>query len=316
MVRKTKLQQLKGRGASQNADSRSESYCDDFLVYLRNECHLAANSVKAYQRDMSHFLEWLGDQPIPKLKIGDLSLYVGWLCRRSLAPATVARHVVALRTFYKYLQLEAVVRDNPAELLTTQKMWQRMPGVLSPKQVDALLVAPRRSDTYWLRDRALLEVLYATGCRASEACDLRVHNVDLKHKHLKCEGKGGKQRMVPLGGRAIEAIERYAEQTRPKLVALAMTTPDHLFLSRSGRPLDRIQLWRIVKRYAKRVGVQAEIGPHSLRHSFATHLLAGGAGLRQVQEMLGHANIQTTQIYTHVDHSRLQKVHKQYHPRA
>ncbi|MEZ6090888.1 MAG: site-specific tyrosine recombinase XerD [Pirellulaceae bacterium] len=316
MARKTKLQQLKERGPSQTSDGRSQSYCTDFIAYLRNECHLADNSVNAYRRDLSHFLEWLGDRAIPTLKIADLSQYVSWLSRRNLAPATVARHVVALRTFYKYLQLEAVVRDNPAELLTTQKMWQRMPGVLSPKQVDALLVAPRRSDSYWLRDRALLEVLYATGCRASEACGLRLQDVDLKRKHLKCEGKGGKQRMVPLGGRAIEAIEIYVEQTRPKLVALAAETPDHLFLSRSGRALDRIQLWRLVKRYAQRVGVQAEISPHSLRHSFATHLLAGGAGLRQVQEMLGHANIQTTQIYTHVDHSRLQKVHRQYHPRA
>ncbi|WP_145342040.1 site-specific tyrosine recombinase XerD [Rosistilla ulvae] len=316
MARPTKLQQLKSRGPAKNSDGRSQSYCADFIVYLRNECHLAENSIKAYSRDLKRFLDWLEDRSIPRLKIAELSQYVSWLCQRSLAPASVARHVVALRTFYKYLQLEGVVLDNPAELLTTQKMWQRMPGVLSPAQVDGLLAAPRRSDSYWQRDRALLEVLYATGCRASEVCGLRLQNVNLKQKHLKCEGKGGKQRMVPLGLRSIESIQLYIDQLRVRLVALAAATPEHLFLSRSGQALDRVQVWRLVKRYAQRAGISDDISPHSLRHSFATHLLAGGAGLRQVQEMLGHANIQTTQIYTHVDHSRLQKVHREFHPRA
>lgn len=316
MSRLTKLQKLAKQGPVKPTIGQTESYCEDFIAYLTNECHLAANSVAAYRRDMRRFIEWLDGRRIADLRIAELSLYVTWLSQQSLAPASIARHVVALRTFYKYLQLEGVVRDNPAELLTTQKMWQRMPGVLSPSLVEALLNAPRRSDSYWLRDRAMLEVLYATGCRASEACSLRLQDVNLKQKHLKCEGKGGKQRMVPLGGRAVAAITAYLAESRCQLAALAPTTPDTLFLSRSGRALDRVQLWRLLKMYAKRVGIDSEISPHSLRHSFATHLLAGGAGLRQVQEMLGHANIQTTQIYTHVDHSRLQKVHKQFHPRA
>lgn len=316
MARLTKLQQLAKQGPVKPTIGQTESYCEDFIAYLTNECHLAANSVAAYRRDMRRFLQWLEGRRIASLRIKDLSQYVSWLSQHSLAPSSVARHVVALRTFYKYLQLEGVVRDNPAELLTTQKMWQRMPGVLSPAQVESLLNAPRPSDSYCVRDRALLEVMYATGCRASEACGLTLQDINLKAKHLKCEGKGGKQRMVPLGGRAIEAINVYLRDSRPELVRLARTTPTALFLSRTGQALDRVQLWRLIKRYAQRVGISAEISPHSLRHSFATHLLAGGAGLRQVQEMLGHANIQTTQIYTHVDHSRLQKVHKQFHPRA
>ena len=225
-------------------------------------------------------------------------------------------NVVAIRTFFKFLQLEGLIRENPAELLVTQKMWERIPSVLTQQQVDDFLNAPRKSDSFCLRDRALLEVLYATGCRATEVCTLRIRDLSLSERYIKCEGKGGKQRMVPIGATAISAIQTYCEHLRGKLAAKHPHPPEELFLSRSGRPLDRIQLWRLVKHYAKRVGIASEVSPHSLRHSFATHLLAGGADLRFVQEMLGHASIQTTQIYTHVEHSRLKKVHRQFHPRA
>ena len=191
-----------------------------------------------------------------------------------------------------------------------------MPGVLSPNEVEAFLSAVKKSDSFWQRDRALLEVLYATGCRASEVCTLRVRDLTLDEKTLRCHGKGDKQRMVPIGGRAIQAIQLYLEESRHILADRNPGQIDELFLSRGGKALDRIQLWRLVKRYAKRAGISDEISPHSLRHSFATHLLAGGADLRQVQEMLGHASIQTTQIYTHVEHSRLQRVHRDFHPRA
>jgi integrase/recombinase XerD len=183
--------------------------------------------------------------------------------------------------------------------------------------VESFLNAPRKTDSFWQRDVAMLEVLYATGCRASEVCHLRIRDLALAEKQIRCEGKGGKQRIVPIGGRAIEAIERYSGELRGTLAAKRKgPPPEELFLSRSGRPMDRIQLWRLVKFYAARAGIDAKISPHSLRHSFATHLLAGGADLRLVQEMLGHASIQTTQIYTHVEHSRLKKVHQQFHPRA
>ncbi len=317
LARTTKLQQLRKNGPPAKSGRATESVCSDFLDYLRGECHLAANTIAAYGRDLKRFVGWLGDRRLAALGIADLSDFVGLLHSEGLAPASVARNVVALRTFFKYLQLEGIVPDNPADLIATQKMWQRMPGVMSTAQVDAFLLAPRKTDSYWQRDVAMLEVLYATGCRASEVCSLRIRDLSLDEKHLRCEGKGGKQRMVPIGSRAIAAIRRYTSQLRGKLAARRKgPPPEELFLSRNGNPLDRIQLWRLVKYYALRAGLDSDVSPHSLRHSFATHLLAGGADLRLVQEMLGHASIQTTQIYTHVEHSRLKKVHRQFHPRA
>ncbi|TWU59139.1 Tyrosine recombinase XerD [Rubripirellula tenax] len=314
--RTTKLQQLAQSGPAPKSGRATQTLCSDFLDYLRGECHLAANSVAAYGRDMTRFVTWVGDRRLGGLTVGDLTDYMGQLRTFDLAPASIARNLVAVRTFFKFLQLEGVVQDNPAELLATQKMWQRMPTVLSTRQVDTFLRSPKKTDKYWQRDVAMLEVLYATGCRASEVCTLRVRDLSLADRYLKCEGKGGKQRMVPIGSTAIAAIQRYCAELRGELAAKMPHPPEELFLSRSGRPLDRIQLWRMVKLYARRVGIDSAISPHSLRHSFATHLLAGGADLRQVQEMLGHASIQTTQIYTHVEHSRLKKVHQQFHPRA
>ena len=306
--RVTKLQQLQSGAAKQPATAAGQAVCDEYLLYLRRECHLAENTVAAYSRDMKRFVTWMAGRHPSDLTISDLSDFVGTLHDSQLAPASISRSIVAVRTFFKYLQLEGIATENPAELLATQKSWQRMPGVLSPTEVENFLAAVKKSDAFWQRDRALLEVLYATGCRASEVCTLRVRDLTLSEKHLRCHGKGNKQRMVPIGGRAISAIELYIQEGRSALADRAPVAHDELFLSRNGRPLDRIQLWRLVKRYAQRAGILSDISPHSLRHSFATHLLAGGADLRQVQEMLGHASIQTTQIYTHVEHSRLQKV--------
>ena len=312
----TKLQQLRSGGPPPSPTRTDQALCDDFIAYLRGECHLAANSIAAYGRDLRRFLSWADSRPMSSLGVNEISDFVAALHDEQLAPASIARCVVAVRTFYKYLQLEGVASENPAELLATQKMWQRIPKVLTQTQVDALLSAPRRLEKYALRDRAMLEVLYATGCRVSEVCNLRVRDLSLGEKHLKCEGKGGKQRLVPIGNRAIAAIHAYCADLRGLLAARCDHPPEALFLSRSGKALDRIMLWRLIKHYAVRAGIDPNISPHSLRHSFATHLLAGGADLRQVQEMLGHASIQTTQIYTHVEHSRLKKVHKQFHPRA
>jgi integrase/recombinase XerD len=315
-LRRTKLQQLREQAGAAGGPNRTQSLCDDFLDYLRGECHLADNTVQAYGRDLKRFVTWAGGRPIAQLRIDELSQYVASLQRSQLAPASISRNIVAVRTFFKYLQLEGVVEDNPAELIATQKMWERVPKVLSPRQVETFLQSPRKRDSFWQRDRALLEVLYASGCRVSEVCGLRHIDLMLKQRQLKCRGKGGKERLVPIGRRAIAAIEAYQAELRPVLAARAGGACEAVFLSRTGRPLDRIQVWRLVKAYARRSGIDPDISPHSLRHSFATHLLAGGADLRQVQEMLGHASIQTTQIYTHVEHSRLQKVHRQFHPRA
>jgi len=201
-------------------------------------------------------------------------------------------------------------------LLGTQKLWQRVPVVLSSTEIDSLLSAPKTSQPWWRRDRAMLELLYATGCRVSELSILRPRDVHLAERYCLCHGKGDKQRVVPLGRQAVQAVEVYLEHERPQLIARQQTPSQFLLLSSRGGRLRRERIWELIKLYAKLSGCSTDLSPHSMRHSFATHLLAGGADLRLVQEMLGHASIATTQIYTHVDHSRLKKVHQQFHPRA
>jgi integrase/recombinase XerD len=250
------------------------------------------------------------------MTITELAEYPAWLVDQQLASASINRHRVSLNVFFRYLQLEGVLNDNQAELLGTQKLWQRVPLVLSGDQVDALLAAPQAGDRWWLRDRALLELLYATGCRVSELSSLRLADVHLKERYCLCHGKGDKQRMVPLGRRAVEAVQRYLQHERPELANRHTPESPLLLLSSRGSRLGRVRIWELIKEYAARTGSSTELSPHSLRHSFATHLLAGGADLRQVQELLGHASIATTQIYTHVDHTRLKKVHDAFHPRA
>jgi integrase/recombinase XerD len=252
-----------------------------FTRYLRTECHLAENSVAAYERDLRRFFDWLRGRRIAGLSISELADYPAWLTSQELAPASISRHVVSLKVFFRYLQLEGVLADNQAELLGTQKLWQRVPTVLSTSEINSLLMAPRPPRPWWRRDRAMLELLYA-------------------ERHCLCHGKGDKQRMVPLGAKAVAAVEAYLEHERPKLADRGGTPSQFLLLSSRGGRLRRERIWELIKLYAKTAGCTDELSPHSMRHSFATHLLAGGADLRQVQEMLGHASIATTQIYTHV----------------
>lgn len=291
-------------------------FTEAFFEYLAGECRLAANTLAAYRRDMRRFQTWLAGRHVRSLRIADLSDFVAWLHAEQLAPASIARHIVALRMYLRYLQLEGILQENLAELLGSQKLWQRIPHVLSPAMVTRFLAAPNRHDTFWRRDRALLELLYATGCRVSEVAHLSLPDVHLDERYAKCQGKGNKQRLVPLGTQAIAAVRDYLDHERALLAAHAAAPPTWLLLSRRGRPLRREAIWELVKKYAARAGLPDSISPHTLRHSFATHLLAGGADLRQVQELLGHASIATTQIYTHVEQSRLKKVHNQFHPRA
>jgi len=289
---------------------------ESFSRYLRSECHLAENSVVAYERDLRRFFDWLRGRRIAGLSISELSDYPAWLTAQELAPASISRHVVSLKVFFRYLQLEGVLTDNQAELLGTQKLWQRVPTVLSQTEINALLTAPKPPRPWWRRDRAMLEMLYATGCRVSELSILRPRDVHLAERYCMCHGKGDKQRVVPLGAKAVAAVEVYLGHERPKLADRGGVQSQFLLLSSRGGRLRRERIWELVKLYAKASGCSDELSPHSMRHSFATHLLAGGADLRQVQEMLGHASIATTQIYTHVDHTRLKKVHDAFHPRA
>ncbi len=294
----------------------TRTWVESFVAYVAGECHLSDNTTAAYRRDMERFLEWLNGRAVVKLTIQELADYAGWLNKRNLAPASVARHLVSLKVFFRYLQLEGVLVDNLAELLGSQKLWQRVPRVLSPRQISELFEAPTTSDPYWRRDRAMLELLYATGCRVSELSNLRLRDVHLDEGYCLCRGKGDKERLVPLGERAKEAFVAYLEHERGKLAARNSTNPDWALLSYRGFRLRRERIWELLKRYVIRVGAPDDVSPHTMRHSFATHMLAGGADLRQVQEMLGHASIATTQIYTHVDPTRLKAVHKKFHPRA
>ncbi len=303
------------RAPARKTDAKSH-WCQAFAHYLRSECHLSDNTVQAYRRDLDRFFTWLGRRRLEQLDIVTISDYPGWLVAEGLAPASVRRHITSLRVFFRYLQLETVLTDNPAELLGTPAIWQRIPHVLSPPQVERLLTSPRSTDPLWRRDRAVLELLYATGCRVSELSGMRLPDVHLDDGFCMCHGKGDKQRMVPLGQKAVAAAREYLQHERPGLAARRSPLPSHLILSPRGRPLRRERIWELFKKYAARVGAPAELSPHSLRHSFATHMLAGGADLRRLQEMLGHASIATTQIYTHVDSTRLKAVHRQFHPRA
>lgn len=287
-----------------------------FVEYLRNECHLAENTVSAYGRDLGAFQRWSNGRSPVNMTIQDLSDYAGWLHDQQLAPASVSRNLVALKIFYRYLQLEGIIQGSVAELLGSQKLWQRVPQVLTAGQVERFLRTPTPADVFWRRDRAILELLYATGCRASELSQLKMHDVHLDEKYCLCHGKGDKERMVPLGEQAVDAVRDYFETERPRLVGKRQPPPAWVIISRGGRRLRREAIWELVKKYSPRAGIPSSVTPHTLRHSFATHLLSGGADLRQVQEMLGHASITTTQRYTHVDAERLKRIHRQFHPRA
>jgi integrase/recombinase XerD len=255
----------------------------------------------------------LPDYRNPTLK--DLSRYVSFLHEEELAAPSMARHLVALKMFYRFLQMEERASATTVNLLSAPKLWERVPQVLPPTAVDALITAPQPGDRFHLRDRAMLEVLYATGCRASEVVNLKLADLYLDSGFCKCVGKGSKQRVVPLHRHAVAALRSYLgggidDGGRPA------EGPEVVFTSRTGRPLTRIHLWSLVKKYCKRAGLPKSVSPHTLRHSFATHLLSGGADLRTVQELLGHASIATTQIYTHVDRDRLKAMHRQFHPRG
>jgi integrase/recombinase XerD len=289
-----------------------------FRHYLQSERGVAANTVLAYGRDLQRFARWaadggLADHLTPGLP--ELTNYVSFLREEGLAPPSVARHLAALKMFYRFLRLEERVHDHAVDLLSSPNLWARIPQVLSPESVEKLLASPRPEERFYLRDRALLETLYASGSRASEVVNLKLADLHLDSGFCRCQGKGSKQRVVPLGAPAVDALCAYLDRLRPTLVRVNPETP-WVFVSRGGRALTRDMLWVLVKKYARRAGLNPKVSPHTLRHSFATHLLAGGADLRTVQELLGHATIRTTQLYTHVDRERLRAIHKEFHPRG
>lgn len=286
--------------------------------YLQSERGLAKNSLLAYGRDLNRFATFCAEGHVRDylhVNLHELGNYLGYLREQGLAPPSAARHLVALKTFYRFLRLEGRVDQNPVDLLNSPVLWQRIPDVLSPDSVTKLLDAPSLDDRFYWRDKALLETLYATGARASEVVRLKLEDLYLDNGFCKCHGKGSKQRIVPLGKPALHAIRNYLTELRPQL-GMGKSASPFVFLSKSGKTLSREMLWVLVKKYVRKAGITTHVSPHVFRHSFATHLLEGGADLRTVQELLGHANIRTTQHYTHVDRKRLKAMHRQFHPRG
>jgi len=298
-------------------DRNPAVHLEPFLRYQEVEVGMARNTVLAYGSDLRQFFEWIGKHGPDSLNAVDLKLltrYLENLHGRGLSSTTVARHLVAIKMFFRYLLLEGVIRESVADLIASPKLWQHLPHVLSPDMVNRLLAAPQPADRFMLRDRALLALLYATGCRASEVVNLKQRDVHLDESYCRCVGKGNKERLVSLNPVACRAVAAYLEHERPLLAARSQA--EELLISRSGRALTRIMVWALVKKYARRIGASDRVSPHTLRHSFATHMLAGGAEIRALQELLGHASIATTQIYTHVEHTRLKAVHRRCHPRG
>ncbi|MFW6146394.1 MAG: tyrosine recombinase [Planctomycetota bacterium] len=303
-------------GASLPAETRG--LLVGFLDYLQAECGLSLNTRKAYRRDLTGFLGGLGApiaSTLDRLTAGDIENHLRRRQAEGCAVATLARELAAIRMFCRYLVGRQVCRRDASEAILTPKTWHRLPAVIAPDQARRLLAAPQPEvDRFWQRDRAMLAILYASGLRASEAVGLKVDDLNVHLGVLRVLGKGNKERIVPIAETAVYAVTQYLAHERSGLLKHGPAA--ELLLSRSGRPLSRRDVHTIVRRYVRRAGLPASIHPHTLRHGFATALLQNGADLRSVQTMLGHADIATTQIYTHVDPNRLRAIHKKFHPRG
>lgn len=294
-----------------------EQLLDQFLNYLTVERGLSPNTLDSYSRDLIKYLDYLSTKGIKDIsKTSDLTIisFIATLKNGGLSNRSVARNLTSIRMFYRFLTEDHHINDNPTLNIETPKRELRLPQVLSIEEVDVLLQQPDSSTSLGLRDAAFLELLYATGLRASEIISLALNDINLEAGYLIAYGKGSKERLIPIGEVAQNLIKKYLKNSRPTL--LKNKQSHHLFTTRSGKSMTRQGFWKLIKKYALAAGIRKKITPHTLRHSFATHLLERGADLRSVQMMLGHADISSTQIYTHVTTERLKKIHNQYHPRS
>ena len=293
-----------------------EAQLGSFLNYLRVEKGLSNNTLQAYRRDMEKFVAFAAKHG---LKVTDVRRahvvdFLASLYRAKLDSRSVARHLVTIRHFFRFSLAEGVISEDPAATIESPKFRQSLPEFLSVDEVDRLLRQPDTNDAIGLRDKAMIELMYSTGLRVSELCGLQISDLSMDPGCLRCIGKGNKERLVPVGRQALEAVQKYMRESRPKL--LGDKTSAHLFVNQRGRKLNRIAYWKILGEYGRKAHLRKALTPHMLRHSFATHLLDRGADLRSVQMMLGHSDISTTQIYTHVVEERLKQVYKAHHPRA
>jgi integrase/recombinase XerD len=288
-----------------------------FLTYVKVEKGLSSNTVSAYRRDLVKFDVFAQKRKLSLEAVSrdDLVDFLAGLYRMNLESRTVARHLVTLRNFFRFAQIHELITTDPSINLESPKIRRSLPGYLRLEEVERLLEQPDSTTALGLRDRAMLEVLYSTGLRVSELIGLRVSDLDGKVGCVRCIGKGDKERIVPVGRKALIMVEKYLRDARPKLLGKLRGSPT-LFVNRRGVSLSRVGVWKILSGYGKRAGLRVSLTPHMLRHSFATHLLERGADLRSVQLMLGHADISTTQIYTHVVEERLKQIYKAHHPRA
>ena len=295
-----------------------EALVESFLNYLIVECGLSDNTIKGYKGDLRNFSNYLRGAGIKRFQDLRAKMIVSFIeseKQRGLSENSISRCLVTVKMLYKYMVMEGQISVNPMSAVSTLKLQKHLPEVLHYNAIEEMLQAPDGNNKLGIRDKAMLELMYATGARVSEVASIKVSWINFDYGFIRCQGKGSKQRIVPMGSEAAKAIRRYLQEVRPLLLKVEEDEP-LLFLSRTGKKLRRENIWSIVKKYAMKAGIRSNISPHTLRHSFATHLLEGGADLRSVQEMLGHSNISTTQIYTHIDRKYLKATHQKFHPRA
>lgn len=296
-----------------------DTHLKDFIHFLIVEKGLAENTIVSYERDLKSYIIFLKENEkitsFQEVKRINIVHFLGLLKEQGKSTRTIARHIASIRSFHHFLLREKVTSEDPTVHIELPHLERTLPKVLSMKEVEQLLDSPKKNDHFGLRDKAMLEVLYATGMRVSELIGLNLDDVHLSMGFIRCIGKGNKERIIPIGRVATEALENYLDKGRPRFVSKKYKD-DALFLNHHGRRMTRQGFWKNLKRLAKEAGIEKELTPHTLRHSFATHLLENGADIRAVQEMLGHADISTTQIYTHVTKTRLKDVYSHYHPRA
>ena len=293
-----------------------ENLIRSYLNYARIERSLSTNSIASYRRDLVQFGEYVKKRKIPIAEIerNDIVEFLITLYERKLDARSVARYLVSIRQFFRFLMMEGIVTEDPASTIEAPKIRQALPVFLSVKDVERLLESPDQTTKEGIRDRALIDLMYSTGIRVSELCGLCVGDIQMQSGRLRCVGKGNKERLVPVGRSALAAVQRYMDEARPQFLKDRIC--NHIFLNQRAKPLNRVTVWQLLSGYGRRAGLRRPLKPHTLRHSFATHLLDRGADLRSVQMMLGHADISTTQIYTHVVEERLRQVHRAHHPRA
>ncbi len=289
----------------------------DFSYWLTSERGVSPNTSQAYTCDLAKYIEYLASSGKPdpaSAEAADVYSYLAFLSECGLAPSSIRRELSSIRAFHRFLVAESVSREDPASEVAAPKMWRRVPKALTVPEIESLLAEPDPRTRLGLRDKAMLEFTYATGMRVSEVIAFEMRNLTRRSGTARCLGKGSKERIVPVGMIALKWTDTYIQQARPLLIR--GDDPGVLFLNWRGRPLSRMGFWKILSKHARAAGIRSKVTPHVLRHSFATHLLEGGASLRDVQQMLGHKDISTTQIYTKVDMEYLREVHRKFHPRG